>query len=684
MLQIAQVIKKKSSGLELFKMNDDERIKQFKIVFDFPEYKAVELNKAFNMYAGSYFKMVKFVKFYNNPFIDLSNAVYILSELDPNHKFVVHQYPSKDTVLVNLMVPIRIQVESIGGSRPAFIRKATGQYYLKGAIITLKDPSDRLFEVRIKYTEDSFIEEYLDYIKNPTKTNTIRDNVLSILNREPMREESHPIKLDYEPKIPKAMLNSKTVAIIDLTKMVRVYSLISELLLEYNEVSDEVLSNEISRDYNEHIFERLSTLTEINLYDNLESFDKYELTSRILGISDTMDIPGIDRETIRDYSMISYLIYLNIHDGVLRVNPQNSIVVGFTSDKKGQSLLEYYIDFMISVFKLIFHKDISDSGKIIKNIYMNFVQLVRKPLNPKVTYSISTFPPSQCGLYNKFLEQEAGPNIEKGRFKDLMNLNIKLIEEAKNRKNLTEVQYKVWDFRTKVSRSYVITVSSLHNYYSFTETPGNNGRVLGGGNPVILPGTPEKIPLKETYDLATEIRKLRAKVTRSDLETFGLFKKKMTRDEKHNPKTFNRESYYKSAVQFLKTSVVELIYLKKIGNYSSHFRNLQAIEYETNPEIASNKMRAYLFKLLSENLKPDEINAFLDSQNELYSLYEILEYDVEYKKQKKLEQYEKRNMIYYNLTPEEKLLLGIDKLHGEERMNLLDRLVAEKEALSIV
>lgn len=679
MLQLAQVIKKKNSGLELFKMNDEERIKQFKIIFGIGDFIAENLNKAFNIYTADYFKMIKFTKFYLNPYIELNNALFILAELDPNHMFVVNQYPSVESVLVNFMVPVRLKIEPLKKGGEIWIRKASGQYYLRGAVIQCRNPLDNLFEVNIKYTvgePNDFIDRYLDYIKNNTVTLKIYHRLQEIFNREPIKLEPFPIKLDYKMKIPKAMLNTQTVALVDLTNLIRVHTLDSELLLEYNELSDEILENEISREFNEHIFDRLSILTENGLYINLDQFDKYELTSKILNISEPLDM-AVDRETIRDYALVAHLIYLNIHDNLLHINPNNSIVLSYTAEKPGQSLLDYYIDFMISLFKVLFHKNIKDGSKVIKHIYMNFVQITRRNLTSKLSRAVMVIPQNDsCGLYNKYIESCVGPLREKKEFAELYALNMKLINEAENP---PKVQYYTWDSKVKLSRAYVSRLSSLKKYYSFNETYGNNSRILGTANhiPTTEAPTSEKSSLP---DLITEFKTLRTKIGNYEgLDTFGLFVKKMQRDEKHNPKIFNKISYYKSAIQFLKTSIIELIYTKRLGNYAIHFKNINQIEGFVDPIQSSTKMRAYLFKLL-ETLPAGEIIMFLNDQKSLYDLYEILEYDVEYKKQKKLEQYEKRNNIFYNMTPEEKLLLGIDKLHGEERMNLLDRLVAEKEA----
>lgn len=679
MLQLAQVIKKKNSGLEMFKIGDEERIKQFKIIFNIDESTAENLNKAFNIYISEYFKMIKFMKFYLNPHQDLNNVIFILSELDPKHKFVVNKYPSPSSVLVNFMVPTRLQIEPLGVKGEKYsISKITGQYYLRGAIITCLSTEDEEFEVTITYNPDDpngFIDNYLDYIKNKTETLKKKNRILEILNRPPLIFEHKPMILNYVQKIPKSMLNITNVELLDIEKNIRVNGLDTELLLEYNVTSDEILANEISRDFNEYIFDRISTMIENKLYENLDTFDKYEITKRVLSNSETIILP-VDRNTIRDYVLISRLIYMNIHDGILKVNPNNTIVLTYKSGKSGQSLLEYYIDFMIFYYKIIFHKDIKDAAKIIKNIYMSFTQTVRKSLISKISKTVMIIPFfDSCGLYNKYIESCIGPSEDKENYRELKKLNMMLINDADKH---PEVQYYIWDYKQKLSRKYISKISSMKKYYSFDETPGDNARKLS--NPIIL--SEAEIPEKITDtlpDLITEYRLLRLKVGDYDgLDTFGLFVKKMQRDKTHNPKTFNKLSYYKSAIQFLKTSIVELIYTKKLGSYATHFKNITLIENEKDVIKASINMRSYLFKVI-EKLPSSEIITFLDDQKSLYDLYEILEYDVEYKKQKKLEQYEKRNNIYYNMTPEEKLILGIDKLHGEERINLLDRLIIEKE-----
>lgn len=658
-----QVIKKKSSSaLDIFKMTDEERIKEYMIVFDIPEQRAAEYNKVFNMYADTYFKQLRHVKFYQSPgTANLNTAIYNIAELlDKTCKFHVDQYPSVGSVLVNFTGPVLLRIGT-------YERYSGGQYYLRGVEIPYLTMDDRRTSLWLPYSDDNFIDNFLGYVKFPHKdTRSIDLLKVKVFRKEPIYPII-PLKLDREIEIPKNMLILRRELIFTIKKLEKQVVREDTLRLEDDEYSTEIQSNEIGRDYDEGLFNRLITIYDSELYMDIRSINIYELIGKILVIADGDEI------AIRDITTMAYLIYLNIHDDILHLNPTSPLVIKFRSSKKGTSLLEYYIEFMVAAYISIFGVNYRSEQNTIKSIYSTFVQTVRKKPTFKFSRSVLITPNDYCGNYSKMLESYVVSGYDKKMYDTIQEIQHMLWDPER----ADSAPSYIWNTKVKITRSYVSKVSGGDPYFRsdlkvLTDKGLKDGKVV----PVDR-GSAHDLPEIIISDyLKPLIVKIGSGVI-PDIENFGLLKKKMARDEKNQPKTFSADSYQKTALQFLKTSLIELIHQKK-EKFADIYDLIGKIEIMPDTPVAVQAMRSLLFRELLA-LDADKIISFLKEQLQVYEYYKILEYDVEYKKQKKIEQYEKRNVVYYSLTPEEKIVLGIDQLHGEERINLLDRLVQERE-----
>jgi hypothetical protein len=688
-----QVVKRKDVGFELFKLTDPERIKEFSIVFGISERDAENHNKAFNIYMSYYFKLLRHRKFIQNPDIDLGQALVLIGDLDSDHLFIVDQYPTPENVLVTINSLVNLEVRGVDG-KGSYSCRNSGQFYLWGARITLHDYREGRSissKVALRYHEKlTFIEDYLNLIKFPTEMMVDLRKVLEEVEKIP---DLVPIHLNYKVSIPKAMILIRTVNLLVPVSVPAKYEDTDSLNLEATEFGTEILKNEVSQEYDEDLFVRLSTLEDSGVFQDLYAFNRYEMTAKILSISESYGVEILDRGMIRDCSLMAWLIYLNIHDDRLHLNPESDFVRNFKSNTKNPSLLEYYIEFIVLIFRTIFGIDYRKSDKIIKNIYGTFIQTTRKKLVGKVAPGILIYPGGSCDLFLDELKTYIRSTGDRRGFREVQELHQLIFRNVEEFHDANRgIEYVPRQQTISIGRFYVKSISNVLDYY-YTFRAETTISLLGESAEVppfeglLASQDPGKLPV--SLSLGQEIQELEEKIgkgTVDDLENFGLFLKKMKRDEKVNLKGFDSLNYYRTAIQFIKSSAIEFIYslespFRKDLRYPEIFHRLEEIERIPEPEQAARQMRAYFFELLRTSGKtPGEIIGFLKGQQEFFEYYDLLEYDLEYKRQKKLEQYEKRNNIYYNLTPEEKLLLGIDKLHGEERMSLLDRLVAQKEA----
>ncbi len=677
-----QVIKKKNVSFEIFKLSDEERTKEFEILFNITPIVAENLNKTFNIYAESYFKRMRVSRFFDTATSStLDLAITNMSIINPNHVFLVNQYPSSTNILVNFELLTNLKMVDQKGIYQYDFR-GKGQHYLYGGA-TKSD------EIVLFRNPKQFIDDYLAQIKFPNSAENkyLRDFIDSLFTTSTPVFTAYPLKLTLNRKIPAAMLRIKDEQLVELTSFVHFSKADSTLLLDYVDFSEDILINEIDQSFDDDLFEKLRILQESRIYLDFNA-NLYELTAKILSISESYGPALLDRVSVRHFALIAYLIYLNIHDDILHLNPENQIVAAFKSGKKGDSLLDYYIEFMILLFKVLFKMDYtkgSSASKIVKNIYSSFVQTVRKRLEFQLGRGSLIVPPDFCGYYQKRLKVDLSGKVERDSFAVILKYHLSIINDR-----VDQVLYKMRDQHILTFAYMGYKIGKNIPYYKWKEVSAKELYSYPRVNEHDLPidthgytGPPEtKLPLP---DIDGAIRRLTVKTgTAYDMTTlsnFGLLKKKMVRDEKHNPKEFDRVSYYKLGIQFIRTSIIELIYApsrRSDISYPRVFTQLEQIDRLHVFEHAIVLIRALLFDLLS-SYPTDIIIPFIKEQLDLYDKYEILDYDIEYTRQKRLEQYEKRNAVFFSLTPEEKLLLGIDDLHGEERSSLLDRLILEKE-----
>ena len=403
-----QVVKRKDVGFELFKLTDPERIKEFSIVFGIPEKDAENHNKAFNIYMSYYFRLLRHRKFIQNPDVELGQALVLIGDLDPDHQFIVDQYPTPENSLVTINSLVNLEVRGLEG-KGTYLCRNSGQFYLWGARVTLHDyKGGNLISVKVilKYHEKlTFIEDYLNLIKFPGEIMNL--DLRKILEDEEKIPELVPIHLNYKVSIPKAMILIRTINLLVPVAVPAKYEDTEGLNLEATEFGTEILKNEVSQEYDEDLFGRLVTLEDSGVFQDLYAFNRYEMTAKILSISESYGIEILDRGMIRDCSLMAWLIYLNIHDDRLHLNPESNFVRDFKSNIKNPSLLEYYIEFLVIIFRTIFGIDYRKSDKIIKNIYGTFIQTTRKKLIGKIAPGILIYPgtsSASCGLFLEELE----------------------------------------------------------------------------------------------------------------------------------------------------------------------------------------------------------------------------------------------------------------------------------------
>jgi len=617
----------------------------------------------------TYFDKTKILNFYYNAPRNIDDIIYSIGKISKKVKVVVNDYPSSDTILVNIRTSSNVILVTVDNIELEFI--GTGEYYLIGI---------ELFNgnVFIKYENpEQLWEDVFNFIKyEDLSAESIRHNYLKrglahTLPQFPII----PNTITSKFIVPKSMMIKVREHLVAVTNVAAYTDFNDSLMLEFSEFSDEILENEIGQAEDMGMIDRIKQIIGAGIYLDLERMDIYALVSKILFIADINSSDYINEEIGKNLVLIAYLIYLHIHDDIIHINTENTYVKAFKSDEKGISIVEYYIIFMVQIYKSLFNINYTKYIRDIKTVYGTFVQRIREKLKFKMTNSSLIFPLNSCGSYLKRIKLDLGQDYDAKLYQQVDGTLTAAF--AGN-----EISFKLRDQRTPAMRSYVKKLEKSRDrfrYYPATDSI----KITKVGKEFEQYNSPPSASSISSLSLQygdKEVKTLRVKLGNIslDLDNFALMKRRMEREKKYAPDEYDESSYYRSAIMSIKTSMTEFVYLHKIGNYVYFFKTLDMIEKIKNVKIALETIRGYFFSILLSFEDRAEIVRFLTEQADFYAKFDLLDYDLEYKKQKKLEQYERRNQIYYNLTPEEKMFLGLDKLTGSERTDVLDQLVAEK------
>jgi hypothetical protein len=432
--------------------------------------------------------------------------------------------------------------------------------------------------------------------------------------------------------------------------------------------SDDVFDSSSSLDIDEIVYKQYNKLLSTNIFLDPDSLKKkiYMLFIENLYQEVIVDyykyiknhniVINIIKPITISICICCFLINLHLIKGLVKVDVKNGFVLSFNiKNKKNTSITDYYIYFMINVIKKLFFKEYKRLLSVLDiNIFAffkNTYELLQSKEQPKFLKKVDfkngiinlpflnncfSFENKEMEykMINKNFHSEISKNIEYvvGRNKKEFIVKINEIkpEKFKNEKKIIK--------RNKISKK---TENKFKNY-----------------NVILMKITNI---LKRNNLIKSESEFIK------NIELLGKLNNRLKDDNKDLPPeelVIYKNKYNSFVKTFYKTAFKELIL--KYGNSSEKYEDSFTYKYLFYKRILE------LLKIKS-NIK----NIFLFIENKILEskLTDISKLSISIKKFKTDEERELRNLMFYNMTTDEKILSGFDSMDNEQKEDFLNNLI---------
>lgn len=449
-----------------------------------------------------------------------------------------------------------------------------------------------------------------------------------------------------------------------------------------NDLSDiDFIENELEFDSNTStMFNDILYMYYIRLVDSgifLES-DKLKNNSYLFAIEDIFEETIVDyyryiknknlvvdiiRPVIIAICIVAFFIDLHLNKGVLKIDVENNFVKTFkikkTSKNKNISIVDYYIHFMISLIKNTFP---SDYKKMKNAMDINFFGLLKN------TYSI-LISKSQSKIYKKvnitdgilslplldncFSLEWISPDKFTPKAKDIYLPTSYIIGRGRKKIYISEVFFKNKIDSSRKRNVRIITP----NINSFTYK--NDDSIVNKIIIDIAKRFKNKRLIKSISMFLNNVNKIGKLETKILEDSSGIDKDELYEFKKiHNEYT---DIFYKTAVK-------ELILLFGKGNIiEDNKTKYKYIFYKRVKDIIDKK---------DKNIR--KMYEFISGKIEETKRTDISALSINLKKFKEEEKKEARNHAFYNMSPDEKIKTGFERMTSEEKDKFLDDLIVSQ------
>jgi|ETNvirenome_6_85_1030632.scaffolds.fasta_scaffold01793_9 hypothetical protein len=405
-------------------------------------------------------------------------------------------------------------------------------------------------------------------------------------------------------------------------------------------------------------------------------------------------IKNIDKiKVITDTILILIILSILMNEAInlnIRINTDSLLYKSFPKVYNNLSIINYYIEFMIYIFKNLYSKKIFNSLKNIGLNNKNLIKLIYEKiavdkivkLQQKISYNVIVTPfNKQINSYNKFLTLRTA-NIKfylklKAKkyiiVKDLMRIIFNKISN-KSPQEIVEYSTKVLN-NAKMKKKKIIKQFKYKKIKILSKIKSN---------------------IKSNYEnrlnnLLVEFNKYNVKFSKKYIKrllNYGFMTNKINEDTKYYKIMKTKQmtlKYVNLAIILTKTAINEFLVIninknKFLNPYFSKLNEIWINDKYKYWDRLKYLLFSIIYKFIKNNKKPGSSLSRLFLLNKIEELekIDISQFSLERKRSKEMELREQRIDAFYNLTPEIKIDASFEQMTQIEKNNFLDRIIKEK------